>query len=159
VRQEDVPQQAVLRHLVKSTGRREEAVALGRVIASLDEGVQQRVKVIRRHLIVAIHRDDDVVALVDRFAVTIDNGAALALIPLMPDQYDTRIALGNLLYTRDCAVGTGVVGHDDGIDVLRHAGQSQPDKLFFVIGGNYNSDRVVLVHGRSVGFLRDADCG
>src|SRR3990172_3840146 len=103
---------------------------------------------IRRHLIVAIHRDDDVVALVDRFAVTIDNGTALALIPLMPDQYDARIALGHRLYTRGSVVRAGVVGNDDGINIVRDVGKGRADKLFFVISGNYNSDRVALVHGR-----------
>ena len=64
----------------------------------------------------------------------------------MPDQYDTRIALGNLLYTRGCVVGTGVIGHDDRVDVVGNVGEGRTDELFFIVSGNYNSDGLALVH-------------
>ena len=102
-----------------------------------------------RVLVVGMHHDDDVAAVLDRQPVAILLVATVAEVGGMP----VDDSVGQRLCDPQRLVVTGVIDHDHEVhDLLRHRlVVGPPQRGLRVVGGHHHDDFSTFVHGRGSG--------
>ena len=132
-----------MRHQLPGAAR-EEPVRLRVVDLTAGDGACDRLEICGIHLVVAGHHARDVDPLFERAAVAREDGGADALVALVRDDLDPRIAgtaraLGRL-------VAGGVVDHEDAVDEVGDAAQRRPDQPFLVERRHDDGDALPVEH-------------
>jgi len=142
-RQYEVSQVAGQRHAAQRTPT-QETVALGQVRLAEDDRLEQGGQLIRIHLVVAVHLDDQLGATLKGTAYAGRHRRRDTAIAFVADDLDAFVSPGN--GSGDDVLLGAVVHHDDIVDKRRNAAQHCRKLICHIEAGDDDRDSLTVQH-------------